>query len=417
MMVTIRDDGRLELPEEIARRVCYPLHGMIVCNGNVARAGILPRIKRHFPGVTIRVPFFAKIETAMDTVSLLPFQEKAVVEWLKNGKCGVIELPTGAGKTYIALWLIAFLRVTTLILVPTVALLRQWKKRIEEHLGVGVAVYGDKRKEIGAITVTTYESAKVLLSHYRTFFMFIVADEVHHVPAETLVKALIDAVAPFRLGLTATMWRSDKKEPVAFELIGPPVFRATYEQLKDYFPPVEIVKVEVNVPVEVAKRINAMKKRDAEKIIARSGYRISAVVKILRERKGKAIVFTRYIESARKMAIAIAHNTDRTVAVITSKTKREIRKRVLDDFRNGIINTIVTVRALDEGLDVPDVEIVILAGTSKAQRQLVQRIGRGMRPGKKRLVVFDIILNNVKLDEERFQTRERIYMKQFVSKN
>jgi superfamily II DNA or RNA helicase len=76
------------------------------------------------------------LETLKSTVQLRPYQESALSRWRRNENRGVLVLPTAAGKTYIALKAVEVLRTQTLIVVPTLDLIDQWRSRIRECLGV-----------------------------------------------------------------------------------------------------------------------------------------------------------------------------------------------------------------------------------------------------------------------------------------
>src|SRR3712207_1003595 len=90
------------------------------------------------------------------------YQQEAITRWVDHDGRGVVVLPTGAGKTVVALMAIERTRLRTLVVVPTIELLHQWRAAIVERLQVPAAkvgVVGDGRKEWRPITVITYASA------------------------------------------------------------------------------------------------------------------------------------------------------------------------------------------------------------------------------------------------------------------
>lgn len=381
-------------------------------------AGILPRLINAYPNLEIE-KVVAKISCGLsEPIKMYPFQEEALKEWMKKG-VGIIILPTGAGKTTIALHAIYRLRYATLILVPTRPLLLQWKKKIKEELGIVPAIWGDGKKEIGAITITTYNSCERVLRtamrKHGDIFNLLIADEVHHIPARTLVRALLHCGAIYRMGLSATLHRSDKREHVATQLIGKVVYSKSYGELAEYFPKFEYFCVKVYLPNK--QEYHSIDKKDRIKFLANHPVKLKAVAEILNERDiNKAIIFVRYLKTVALMEKVLSHCCPlRKVAVITGGTRKKIRQQILRLFEIGQIDTIITTNVLDEGLDVPDVDCVIFTSRFKSKRQLIQRIGRGMRKGKKKLSVYDVVFKGT-VEEEDMSIRVNEVVKSFVQR-
>src|SRR5205814_7248172 len=90
------------------------------------------------------------------------YQEDALVSWIESRGRGVVVLPTGAGKTVLALMAIARAGVRPLIVVPTLELLKQWTEGLERHLGLPAAAVGQVgggARQLRPATVITYDSA------------------------------------------------------------------------------------------------------------------------------------------------------------------------------------------------------------------------------------------------------------------
>ncbi|MGE5183270.1 MAG: DEAD/DEAH box helicase family protein, partial [Acidobacteriota bacterium] len=130
------------------------------------------------------------------------YQEEALAAWGAAGQRGVIALPTGAGKTHLAIAAMARLGVPALVLVPTRVLLDQWCKAIALP---DVGRLGDGEHRLGHVTIATYASAALWAPRIGDRFGMVVVDEAHHVGAECPVEILEMLVAPARLGLTATV--------------------------------------------------------------------------------------------------------------------------------------------------------------------------------------------------------------------
>ncbi len=132
------------------------------------------------------------------------YQTTALARWKAAGRRGVIALPTGSGKTLVAIAAIATLATPTLILVPTRVLLDQWACALAACWPHPIGRLGDGDHQIAPITVSTYASAINWAPRIGDQFGLVVVDEAHHVGAWCPGEILEMLVAPARLGLTAT---------------------------------------------------------------------------------------------------------------------------------------------------------------------------------------------------------------------
>jgi superfamily II DNA or RNA helicase len=119
-------------------------------------------------------------------------------------------------------------------------------------------------------------------------------------------------------------------------------------------------------------------------------------------RSDKSLVFC----ATADQACAVARRD--LVPAITAETRRSERERVLARFREGALRAIVSARVLNEGVDVPDANVAILAAGALGVRELVQRVGRVLRaaPGK-RAVVYELTTAGT-IDDRRAEARRRM---------
>src|SRR6266566_141723 len=140
-----------------------------------------------------------------------PYQNEALAHWLAVGSAGVIILPTGSGKTLVAAMAIHETGLWTLVVVPTLDLLQQWRTALASALSLGtgeIGIFGGGEKETKPITIITYDSAALYPRELQRFGL-LVFDECHHLPAPTYRLIAESAFTPLRLGLSATPERSD----------------------------------------------------------------------------------------------------------------------------------------------------------------------------------------------------------------
>ena len=112
-----------------------------------------------------------------------PYQAEALAAWQAAQHRGVVVLPTGAGKTWVACLAIDDRRRSTLVLAPTLDLVRQWYDVLRTTFGVPVGVVGGGDYDIQALTVSTYDSAYLHMEHLGNRFGLVVFDECHHLPS------------------------------------------------------------------------------------------------------------------------------------------------------------------------------------------------------------------------------------------
>lgn len=151
-------------------------------------------------------------------------QECALQAWMQTRR-GVLVMPTGTGKTEVALHIMHRLSVSTLVVSPVRDLMYQWHQRIQDRLGYDAGIIGDNTFNKLPISVTTYDSACIHMQNFGEEFEMLIFDECHHLPGQVRSDAARMSVAPYRLGLTATPERSDGREGALDLLIGPIAYR------------------------------------------------------------------------------------------------------------------------------------------------------------------------------------------------
>src|SRR6266581_8130246 len=185
------------------------------------------------------------------TVTMRKYQKKALGAWDKAGRRGVIVLPTGAGKTVIAMKAIELVNRPAIVIVPTLDVVEQWRKRVQEELSLAVGVYGGGENTVKAVTICTYDSAYIRAGELGNRFSLLIFDEVHHLPGESFRQIAEMFTAPYRMGLTATYEREDMLHLELPRLIGGVVYRLKVEDLAGrYLSDFRLEKVNVELTQE-----------------------------------------------------------------------------------------------------------------------------------------------------------------------
>ena len=348
-------------------------------------------------------------------LSLRPYQKKAIENWIKAGKKGCIILPTGSGKTIIAIKLIEIINSSTLIVVPTLDLMEQWTKFLSKYFQkMEIGNIGRGIFNITGITVSTYDSAYIRSSFIGNKFAFVIFDELHHLAAPGYRTIAEQFASPYRLGLTATYEREDNLHLDFPRLIGGIVYQSSVNELardkhiasftieKRYVKllPEEEIEYQKNYDqylsylhklglrydqIALQKLImisgknqyarNALLARNkALDIALNSQSKIIELRKILSENPNrKTIIFTQH----NKLVYLISNNF--LIPFITHKSSKQEREDALNGFRDGRYRVLVTSKVLDEGVDVPDAELGIIVSGTGSKREFIQRLGRLLR--------------------------------------
>ncbi len=325
---------------------------------------------------------------------LYQFQEEAVNRWEEAERFGTVVIPTGGGKTYVGMEAIARTRLRTLVCVVTVELATQWRELIESKLGVRTGEFSGREKDLSAdVVVGIYNSVAKHVDRLRDLFGLVIFDEVHHVPASTFRRVAFASKAKYRLGLSATPERSDGNEHLIFLSSGDVVYKVGYRELVEMGVLARVEHRVIRVRMEPDERRAMMAQlarvRDENARLAvmkrhalRARAKVPVVASIVESERGrKILVFCEYVDQAEAIQGELEKRGIRS-ALMVGKTRE--RAEIFNAFRRCDLDVIVTTRVLDEGIDVPDADVAIIASGSGSPRQMAQRVGRVLRgrPGK-----------------------------------
>lgn len=356
-----------------------------------------------------------------------PYQTEAIDAWKRARGRGVVVLPTGAGKTHVAVLAIDDKRRAALVVAPTLDLVRQWYDLLGATFGGPIGLVGGGEHDVRPITITTYDSAYIHMEHLGARFGLVVFDECHHLPGAAYALAARASLAPYRLGLTATPERADGREAELASLIGPTVYRKDIVELAgDYLADYDVEHISVELaPDERAEhdaeraiyrefvtsrgiRMSSpagwgefvmMSSQSAEGRRAMAAYRRQRAIAfapaakldwlelLLHEHKDdRAILFTQDNRTAYEIARRFL------VPVITHQTKVKERSAILAGLAEGTYRAVVTSKVLNEGVDVPDANVAVILSGSGSVREHVQRLGRILRKKDgKRATLYELV--------------------------
>ncbi len=361
--------------------------------------GLIPRVKSllNSKGYRVRIIDEREIKgveinaTWNEKYQLRKYQQKALKKALKRNM-GVLALPVGSGKTIIGLRLIYELNLSTLIIVHTKELLYQWADNIREVLGIEPGLVGDNNWDERPVTVAMIQT---LLSRgvdkLQKPYAVLLFDECHRTSAaEKFYELGISLTQKLRFGLSATPWRRIRGEELKIEgIVGPIIYEIKAEDLiKEKFlakPRFMIIEYESSMP-PLAERYKEL----YEEIIMENKERNKAIVGIaykLAKRGHRVLIDVKRIEHG-KILIEMFKKKGIKAEFLSSQSPN--RWEIFEKFKNGEISVLIST-LLKEGVDIPEISAIILAGGGKSDIMTIQTIGRALRPkGGSHAVIVDV---------------------------
>lgn len=333
-------------------------------------------------------------------------QRKALRELRRYRDTGVkkalIISATGSGKTYLAAFDARnFGAKRLLYIVHRESILRDAKESFMKVFGAertyGFYTGNERSQEADFIFATSNMLARHLEEFDKNEFDYIIYDEVHHVVADTGKKIFEYFEPEFILGLTATPERMDNKnvfelfdQNVPFELrlrdainndlVVPFHYYGIRDQLVDYSSKDKMV-----IAKAIAEQNNIEFIKDQIEKHRKPGEKL------------KCIAFCTNIQSCKLMAEELYEEGYHTVS-LTGVNDTGVRIKAFKDLQddNNLLEIICTVDILNEGVDIPQVNMVLFLRPTESQTIFIQQLGRGLRkyPGKEHVTVLDFIGNN-----------------------
>lgn len=314
---------------------------------------------------------------------------------------GIIKLSTNSGKSAIFAAITKHYAVPTLFMISRLGLIYQTREVFSKYLRIpqeDIGVVGDGEFSIGKwITMATPTSLKNKIHELDpSYWQMLLLDECHEAASDTSFDVLNQLTAPYRYGGSGTpLDRTDGADLKLISQTGPILYEVSNKLLVDRgisVPPV-VEMIKIDQPI-----IDGMVK-----------YKYSQVEKlgIIENRQLNQIVVDKTIEhvdNGKQVLILVdkvAHGTKLLNSLkdsiackfLSGKESAQSRADVLQEFKEGVVRAIVATSVLDVGIDVPNIDVLILAAGGKSKIRLLQRVGRGLRSGKDkdRLLVIDFM--------------------------
>jgi superfamily II DNA or RNA helicase len=345
---------------------------------------------------------------------------------------GVVSVVTGGGKTIFAFLCMREFRTRhtngrVIIVVPTMTLLDQWYVALQEDFGIpaeDIACFSSQEKarkprDVNVLVINSArEMVRQMIVEGKTF---LIVDECHRAGSRENAKALQGKFAA-ALGLSATPRREYDQgfEWYVVPALGSVIFEYDYVQAREdrVVAPFDLVNVRIDMLPHEQEKYDKLTKRAAvllrrmrfgkqdlggdEKlkrilqmraaVSATAVMRLPVAAKIVDTNRGsRTLVFHERVASA-KALFDILQKRKHSVSLYHSKIAPEVRRDNLRLFRRGVFDVLISCRALDEGMNVPETTVAVIASSTASQRQRIQRLGRVLRPakGKTKALIYTI---------------------------
>lgn len=322
-----------------------------------------------------------------------------LLQLLLQGKHTILSAPTGAGKTWMMLYIIRYYlthwQMPISILCSRIEVIDQIKDSLVTVLGVSTEAIGTfyngspkASRKIAPITLSTYKSCPEFSWKLQ------IVDEAHHSRARQLEKTIKDSqdCGAVIAGFTATPVRHDQKSLLTLfdEWIPPRDFSEYSSRLCDYiiksYPVTSLVDVASNQDELFAKKSTFKSSVVNERIatIISDHFESGEITKLL--------IFASDTSHCFKLFLALESRLKKYgiyCGIVTAKTKKNDRKEILQKFRSGHIKILLNCYVFEDGVDVPDCDGAALIGSFGSYIRYMQAIGRARRKKERPAVILD----------------------------
>jgi superfamily II DNA or RNA helicase len=398
----------------------YGANRLLIATSRPAGGSLAAEIER-FSRLGIQVELLdpGKLDLLITRVPEYPKSRKSLrsyqAEVLENFRNALLEtkraqvvLATGLGKTVVMAELTSDLlrddlipHQRILVLADKRELVKQLQIGFWHQLSKSVATHilsGDETPSYwDGITFATVQTVANRLDQLPEFGLVLV-DEAHHIGSPTFRLVLDKLDPPLLGGVTATPWRGDAFDIA--EVLGQPIARiGISEGLKNkYLCEVDYRLLADNVDWSFVQSISAHKYSLGQLnrkllIPTRDDEAARTIAEVFKsEGRRGGIVFSPTVDHAESFAGNLRSYRLRAEAVSSRDDPRE-RDKLMAAFRKGDVDILTSVDLFNEGVDVPDVDLIAFMRATHSRRIFVQQLGRGLRmsPGKEKVIVLDFV--------------------------
>lgn len=386
-------------------------------------SGLLAIIEKKYNGVTVEkdspLQFIDWEYQKRLTTVLRDYQIEAVNACLNTNR-GLIEMPTGSGKTVVMGGLCAaYAQSRILIMVPTKALMYQTAKSISTAINEPVGLIGNGRMDIKRVTVGIVKSVWNYIKDLENDFDIVILDEAHHASADTFYESLLKFPVHYKYGFSADSldFHGVRQEPKLKRIrilgaIGPFVYKVSNTRLKDndILARADIKFVHVDPLVDPELPSDELHDLGYEKSYCKyhceNEKLHDKIIDLCEKHKDESIlIITKHIHHGEELSKRILQPN----VFLSGEMNSEMVNTRIKEFNNNKFNILVGSPIFSEGVDLPQVDVVINAAGDVAATK--QRVGRGLRKktGKEnKVTIYDFFIAGNRHIERHARRRKKI---------
>lgn len=388
--------------------------------------GFVPRIKKEYPSATINMmytePIYKFGTPTLKGITFRPDQLKLIAQAI-TAKRGLVQSPTGTGKTILQIGIISAMPkdFCCLILAHTKDIVTQTYDELCKF-GFGprtqMIMEGYRPRLTKSVVVATIQTmVGYSVDDYSTYFDMGIVDEGHHISSTTgnYYQLLSTLLAPYRYGFTATKSPNKEAEMALEGLIGPTVARLTINQAAALNiiakPKIRVIKLPENHAIRQSCRsYDEVVKHGVVGSVARTE-KIANIVENGIQRKSVTLVMVNQIEHGEKIQAELAER-GLTVPFVHGSTEGLERVRIKNQLIDKKIFAAICTTVWKEGINIPSINVIVLAHLGKSELATLQSIGRGLRrtDDKSTVTIVDFFDNSHPHLVRHFGERLCLYM-------
>ena len=348
------------------------------------------------------------------SIELYDWQRRAKNFFLENNKA-LFEVCTGAGKTFYAIEVLKELwkiepDMKVLIVVPKNIILEDtWFKELYRN-GISlkdIGVYYGAIKEYGKVTITNMQNLENIALE---IFDCVILDEIHNYGTERLLP-LISHSFKYKIGLSATLERMDDTHLQIMKIFDYNIFKYSAKDAlsEGILNPFNFTNIGVELDTQTMDEYNKLteelnllmqmgggygrlmrtnsglkyrmlaKMNERKNLVNNYPGKFDVIKEIcLKHKDDKVLVFNEYNEQTTKCYWYLL-DIGVSACIVHSDISKEKREQYMIDYKKGKYQVMLTTKVLDEGYNLPEIDVgIIMAGNSTA-RQTIQRMGRILR--------------------------------------